>query len=422
MVNRRDVAIDLAIPIASKKLLEVGAQLAEKKMLDEAIIIFEQLVFLGVRNAYVYTNLGQAYHEKGLIDKAEKYYRKAIRAAPKDVIAYEGLGTLYSEKGDFATAIKYYEKGLKRNPNDYVLLTNMGKALFDKGLTEKAKEFLEKSKEQKVTANACNLLGFIYLKLGFKDKAVDEFKEAVQLEPNNWLFHSNLGDVFFENRLWIEAIGEYYKWTELVPNSGAAHNNLGAAYANANQLDLAEKELEKAINLDPSLEIAECNLDIVREKTSEKAEKKKSRSNVLSLVPTDEYRDITDFEEKLRCFINKEMERAFGPDWWKRQVPPDVVASCLIRKEKSEKRPFANVLSDIYYADFSDYAKIIGKKDNWTKVFYEYFHDQQGIIVKLNELNPIRIDVMHRGQHVTSYDKDKMKVYVREILFFIRKR
>jgi tetratricopeptide (TPR) repeat protein len=53
---------------------EVGAQLAEKKMLDEAIIIFEQIIFLGVKNAYVYTNLGQAYHEKRLIDKAAKCY------------------------------------------------------------------------------------------------------------------------------------------------------------------------------------------------------------------------------------------------------------------------------------------------------------------------------------------------------------
>src|SRR3990172_517842 len=98
MVNRRDVPPIHAIPIASQKLLVLGAQLAEKKMLDEAITIFKQLIFLGFKNCGVYTNLGHAHYEKGLLDKAEKYYRKAIRAAPKVLDAYELLGTLYSKK------------------------------------------------------------------------------------------------------------------------------------------------------------------------------------------------------------------------------------------------------------------------------------------------------------------------------------
>lgn len=416
--------INLAISIASKKLLKVGAELAEKKMLDEAIIIFEQLIFLGVRNAYLYTNLGQAYHEKGLTDKAEKYYRKAIRAAPKDVIAYERLGTLYSEKGDFTNAIKYFEKGLKRDPNDYVLLTNMGKALFDKGLTEKAMEYLEKSKKIKVTALTCNLLGNIYLKLGLRDKAIDELKEAVKLEPNNWLFHSDLGNAFFKNGLWIEAIDEYSKWVELDPNSAAAHNNLGAAYANSYQHEIAEKEFNIAFKLDPSLEIAISNLDVVREVNGESEKEDIPHTNVVSLIPTEGYCDITDFEEKFRLFITRVMDRVFGPDWWGLQVPSDVVERCQSKKEAREKKALTDIekLDPIFYADFSDYAAIIEKRDNWKQVFKEYFPDQQGILVKLREANSIRNDIVHRGLHVSSHDLAKLKLYIKEILFVLEEK
>ncbi|MGA2681502.1 MAG: tetratricopeptide repeat protein [Candidatus Bathyarchaeia archaeon] len=422
MVNRRDVPIDLAIPIACKKLLKVGAELAEKRMLDEAIIIFEQLVFLGFRDAYIYTNLGQAYHEKGLTGKAEKYYRKAIRAAPKDEIAYERLGTLYSEKGDFTNAIKYFEKGLKRNPNDYVLLTNMGKALFDKGFTKKAKEYLEKSKKIKVTAFARNLLGLIHLKLGLKEKAIGELKEAIKLEPNNWLFHSNLGDIFFENGLWINARDEYLEWVELDPDSAASHNNLGAAYANTHQPELAEKEFNKAIQLDPSLEIAISNLDIVSE-VKAKFEKYASDRNLVSLIPTEGYCEITGFEENFRLFISRVMEKMFGHDWWKLQVPPDVVERCQVKKEIREKRALTDIenLDPIFYADFSDYAAIIEKRDNWKQVFKEYFPDRQGILVKLREASPIRNDIVHRGLHVSPHDLAKLKIYIKEITYCIRR-
>jgi tetratricopeptide (TPR) repeat protein len=149
-----------------------------------------------------------------------------------------------------------------------------------------------------------------------------------------------LGDIFFENGLWIEAVDQYLKWVELDPDSVAAHNNLGAAYANSQQRELAEKEFKIAFQLDPSLEIAQSNLAIVRNVKSkfEKEEIDTSRSSIVSLVPTDGYCDITYFEEKFRIFISNIMSRVFGSDWWERQVPTEVVTSCQSKKEARKKK------------------------------------------------------------------------------------
>jgi hypothetical protein len=78
-------------------------------------------------------------------------------------------------------------------------------------------------------------------------------------------------------------------------------------------------------------------------------------------------------------------------------------------------------LDAIFYADFSDYATIIEKRDNWKQVFKEYFPEEQRILVKLRELSSIRNDIVHRGLHVSPHDLAKLKLYLDEILFCIRK-
>ncbi len=429
MVNRRNVPLNLALPIAAKKLLNLGADLANKGMVNESIVIFEQLILLGDKNSAVYTNLGQAYFETGLLEKAEKYCRKAIRSAPNLVAAYEFLGRIYNEKGDFTNAIKYYEKALKLKPNDYVTLANIGKAFLDKGMAENARDFLERSKKEKVTAFACNVLGFVYANLDNFEKSVEEFKEATQIEPDNWIYHADLGGAFLEDGLWTEAIEEYQKWVELTPKSAAAHNALGAAYANANDFDSAKKEFYKAVQLDPSLEIAKKNLinvsnSIAMEDADGNNIDHKLPLTDFSLVSNEGYWEITDFEEEFRISINTKMENLFGPHWWKRRVPSEIYNRWLNKKQDKEEKALAEIeiLDPIFYADFSDYAVIIERRDNWEELFHKYFINKQVIQTKLSELCEIRNDIMHRGRHVLPQDLAKMKLYIKEILFGLKRK
>jgi tetratricopeptide (TPR) repeat protein len=250
---------------ASAKLLNIGADLAEKGLLDEAIAIFEQGLVLNPKDAAIYTNLGHAYFDKGLIDEAIAHYRQALTLRPKLVDALERLGTAYMNKGLFSKAITYYERAKKLNPSDPVLLANIGKACLDKGLMELAILHLRQAlKQNPRSANIHNTLGTAYAQKGLIDEAIAEFKQAIQLDSKNWLYHSNLADRYYEKEMWDESIEEYEQVLALDTGSAAIHNNLGAAYAQRGLLDKAVTEFKLGKKLDPHSKLILNNLKIVR--------------------------------------------------------------------------------------------------------------------------------------------------------------
>ena len=65
--------------------------------------------------------------------------------------------------------------------------------------------------------------------------------------------------------------------------------------------------------------------------------------------------------------------------------------------------------------DFADYAKIITRRDNWREIFKKVFKDQEAIIAKLKELEPIRNAVRH-GRRLTTEQREKLRVFTRDII------
>jgi hypothetical protein len=100
------------------------------------------------------------------------------------------------------------------------------------------------------------------------------------------------------------------------------------------------------------------------------------------------------FEHSIRRVINEAMTLAFGPDWIKHRVPEP------IRVAWTEKRNRG--LSDgqvdlplIEYADLTDYAPIITRKDNWRDVFGAIFTHKPSVEESFRRLYPVRNCTMH---------------------------
>jgi tetratricopeptide (TPR) repeat protein len=413
----------------SAELSNIGADLAKRELFNDAAKIFELSVKLDLGDAVAYTNLAHAYQDIGSADQAIANYKRALRLNPNLEDAWERLGTLYASKGLFSKAITHYEHAIKLNPSDPVLLANIGKTCFDKGLLEQAIAYLtQASKLNPASANIHNTLGTAYSKQGLIAEAIAEFRLATQLDPNDWLYHSNLAAEYFKEGVWDESIEEYKQVAKLDPTSAATHNNLGAAYAQKGLWGKASKEFQCAIKLDPTLEIPQENL-LKAQKIKASPKKKIPDRTKMEKFPTVSdtraYVIFTRFEEELRAFIRERMEQAFGRDWWKQKVPQGIWEACLEKKEKRETESKswekAKELHPIYYAEFSNYLEIIRKEDNWKQAFSKCFPNKEGIMVKLQELNPIRNDIMHRGRLLTPRNRQKLEVYVKDILDCIRK-
>ena len=108
----------------------------------------------------------------------------------------------------------------------------------------------------------------------------------------------------------------------------------------------------------------------------------------------DAYDRIRSFETHIRQFIDDEMQKAFGANWIKHRIPGEMRQQWLCKKQNAVANG-ESALPLICYADFTDYVKIISRKDNWDTVFKPIFRAKASVQESFQRLFPIRLCVMH---------------------------
>ncbi len=127
---------------------------------------------------------------------------------------------------------------------------------------------------------------------------------------------------------------------------------------------------------------------------------------------------LQQFEIAIRAFIEKAMKGAFNEDWTKHQLPSGMLDEWQTKRDAAqtvgeENRPLIN------YADFTDYRKIIERRDNWTTVFKPIFGRSDDVRESLQRLYPVRIATMH-ARIVTLDDELLLLVETKRVLRAMR--
>ena len=129
------------------------------------------------------------------------------------------------------------------------------------------------------------------------------------------------------------------------------------------------------------------------------------------------YKVLQKLETKLRECIQTQLETV-SKNWWKERIPKDVQEKVELRKTKNEKQWPWHISKDlpfVYYVDFTDYLKIITRRDNWNQVFKTIFRDREAISVRLRELEPIRNAIAH-FRRLSCRELDKLKLLSEDII------
>ena len=129
------------------------------------------------------------------------------------------------------------------------------------------------------------------------------------------------------------------------------------------------------------------------------------------------YEILKELENKLRSCIQNELS-VIDKNWWQNRIPSDVRIEAE-RRQKDDERiwPWMDQknLPPIHYVNFTEYSKIIRKRDNWRQVFKKLFVDEELIGSKLKELEPIRNDVGH-SRDLTRNQKERLRMLSTDIL------
>jgi tetratricopeptide (TPR) repeat protein len=135
-------------------------------------------------------------------------------------------------------------------------------------------------------ARAWNELGLVAI--GEQDLALafDMIANAVKAEPNNFLFHRNLGEVSRRLGRYQQAILSGKAACELAPNDRDSHYNLGLAYSDQEDFDRAASCYRKAARIDPKQANTWNNLGVVLEKKEDLAGALKAYEKAIQIDPT----------------------------------------------------------------------------------------------------------------------------------------
>lgn len=87
---------------------------------------------------------------------------------------------------------------------------------------------------------------------------------AVEADPKNFEKLAQLGNLYYDHRVYPEAIEYYTRALELRPNDANVRTDLGTAYWYSGFPDKAVQEYEKSLSVDPTHEKTLFNLGVVR--------------------------------------------------------------------------------------------------------------------------------------------------------------
>lgn len=129
---------------------------------------------------------GERLNKEENFKEAEKKYIEIISFDHKKIEAYKGLGEVYFNMKDFQHAKEIFKHVLKLDSESDAAYSSLGTIAAYEGHLEEAKEDYLHSLviNNKLATHHINL-GETYKSLGDCQKALDSFKEAFKLEPNN---------------------------------------------------------------------------------------------------------------------------------------------------------------------------------------------------------------------------------------------
>lgn len=210
--------------------LQEGIELHRNGQLQQAELIYQQILQVNPENAEVLHLLGTIAHQVEKYDLAINLINEAIEIDSNQSSFFNNLGLTLQKQGRFEEAVQAYKQTIDLNSESSECYYNLGITLNDQGKLEEAIQAYQRAIE--INPNhieACNSLGIAFKDLGKLEESVQAYQDAIRINPNHGPTHNNLGNVLRDQGKLEEAIQAYQQAIEINPKFPEAHHNLGTS-------------------------------------------------------------------------------------------------------------------------------------------------------------------------------------------------
>ena len=199
--------------------------------------------------------------------------------------AYDELRSYFFAKGEYDISFKYAEEAYKYSKSSRYL-NNIAALYNDLGEFDKAigifKILLKDDPEDPVYHLN---IGIAYIRKNLIDNAIPELKTAIRISPNLKTAHFHLGMAYKRKGLIDEAISEFLIEKSINPNDLNLLLHLGIAYGEKGKIDEAIIEFKNAIKINPNDEFIYLNLGVAYSFKGEIDKSIKELENAIELKP-----------------------------------------------------------------------------------------------------------------------------------------
>jgi len=164
---------------------KLGQILFDQSKPTDAIAQYEQALLQQPTNADVHGDYANALEVVGKKSEAEAEYARATQLNPKSGRLHYNYAMFLASEGKMDQAIREFELAIKNEPNHPQAHYHLGRALYLKGDLEGARVHYEQTVRLDPKAPVHNSLGVVYMRLGLRSLAIEQFNEALRLRPDD---------------------------------------------------------------------------------------------------------------------------------------------------------------------------------------------------------------------------------------------
>jgi tetratricopeptide (TPR) repeat protein len=206
-------------------------------LIDESAGILRSFLELNDLSPEINYNLGQIYNSKNDLGNALRYAWRATELKKDFCDAFDLCGSVFFKLEDFENSVRLYKQSVDIDPDNAMGHFNLGcaysaagdferaeahwkNAIYYEGKVKITKETEEKKGEglqiavtvmkRPVSFDAHKALGRHYLRLKLKSQALQEFLEAIELEPSDSEPYYEVGMILLEQDEREKAV-EYFE-------------------------------------------------------------------------------------------------------------------------------------------------------------------------------------------------------------------